>query len=184
MALTRLGPNQSVNLASNVTGTLPVANGGTALTSGFVNGVANPGKIGQVVQALDSTVQSYTSNTLTQASPTASITPTATSSKVLAIFNAPLLMSNTATSYAEARMYRDTTELRLFHDMMIHIAGSPLYTATQTLHFEYLDSPNTTSSITYSMKVAEHGSSTFYFNNSSGSGGNGTSSMTLMEILA
>jgi len=38
MAITRLGPNQSVNLASNVTGTLPVANGGTALTSGFVNG--------------------------------------------------------------------------------------------------------------------------------------------------
>ncbi len=48
----------------------------------------------------------------------------------------------------------------------------------------FLDSPNTTSSITYSMKVAEHGSSTFYFNNSSGSGGTGTSSMTLMEILA
>ena len=38
MALTRLGPNQSINLASNVTGALPVANGGTALTSGFVNG--------------------------------------------------------------------------------------------------------------------------------------------------
>ena len=38
MALTRLGPNQSVNLASNVTGTLPVANGGTNLTSGFENG--------------------------------------------------------------------------------------------------------------------------------------------------
>ena len=38
MALTRLGANQSINLASNVTGTLPVANGGTAITSGFVNG--------------------------------------------------------------------------------------------------------------------------------------------------
>ena len=38
MAITRLGLNQSINLASNVTGTLPVANGGTALTSGFVNG--------------------------------------------------------------------------------------------------------------------------------------------------
>ena len=34
MALTRLGPNQSVNLTSNVTGALPVANGGTGLTSG------------------------------------------------------------------------------------------------------------------------------------------------------
>ena len=29
-----------VNLASNVTGTMPVANGGTAITSGFVNGGA------------------------------------------------------------------------------------------------------------------------------------------------
>ena len=38
MALTRLGPNQSINLTSNVTGTLPIANGGTNLTSGFVNG--------------------------------------------------------------------------------------------------------------------------------------------------
>ncbi len=34
MALTRLGPNQSVNLTSNITGTLPVANGGTGLASG------------------------------------------------------------------------------------------------------------------------------------------------------
>jgi hypothetical protein len=38
MALTRIGLNQSINLASNVTGTLPIANGGTAITSGFVNG--------------------------------------------------------------------------------------------------------------------------------------------------
>ena len=34
MALTRIGLNQSINLASNVTGALPVANGGTGLTSG------------------------------------------------------------------------------------------------------------------------------------------------------
>ena len=38
MALTRLGPNQAINLASNTTGTLGVANGGTGLSSGFVNG--------------------------------------------------------------------------------------------------------------------------------------------------
>lgn len=34
MALTRLGLNQAVNLASNTTGTLGVANGGTGLASG------------------------------------------------------------------------------------------------------------------------------------------------------
>jgi hypothetical protein len=42
MALTRLNTNSigasSVDLTSKVTGALPVANGGTALTSGFVNG--------------------------------------------------------------------------------------------------------------------------------------------------
>ena len=46
MALTRLNTNaygSTINLTSNVTGTLPVANGGTALTSGFVNGSAAGG---------------------------------------------------------------------------------------------------------------------------------------------
>ena len=33
MALTRLGLNQSINLATNTTGTLAVGNGGTGLTS-------------------------------------------------------------------------------------------------------------------------------------------------------
>jgi|9_EtaG_2_1085328.scaffolds.fasta_scaffold47139_3 hypothetical protein len=37
MALTRLGLNQSINLATNTTGTLGVANGGTGLTSGTTN---------------------------------------------------------------------------------------------------------------------------------------------------
>ncbi len=44
MAITRLNTNSvgtSVNLTSNVTGTLPVANGGTNLSSGFVNGEKN-----------------------------------------------------------------------------------------------------------------------------------------------
>ena len=37
MALTRLGANQSINLATNTTGTLGVANGGIGITSGTTN---------------------------------------------------------------------------------------------------------------------------------------------------
>ena len=37
MELTRLGLNQSINLATNTTGTLGVANGGIGLTSGTIN---------------------------------------------------------------------------------------------------------------------------------------------------
>ena len=62
MALTRLGPNQSVNLTSNVTGTLPIANGGTAITSGFVNGVPNS----PAFEALTDTTTSITNDTTTK----------------------------------------------------------------------------------------------------------------------
>jgi|5B_taG_2_1085324.scaffolds.fasta_scaffold25174_3 hypothetical protein len=63
MALTRLGLNQSINLASNVTGALPVANGGTALTSGFINGVANPGKILKIQSSAPTSDSNTTSAT-------------------------------------------------------------------------------------------------------------------------
>ena len=62
MALTRIGLNQSINLASNVTGTLPVANGGTALTSGFVNG----GVMTPAFEAVVASNQSLTDATTTK----------------------------------------------------------------------------------------------------------------------
>ena len=62
MALTRIGLNQSINLASNVTGTLPIANGGTAITSGFVNGGVNT----PAFEAFLTTNQSVTEDTQTK----------------------------------------------------------------------------------------------------------------------
>ena len=84
MALTRLGLNQSINLTSNVTGTLPVANGGTNLSSGFINGTTAVGKILQVTSTSVSTQVTTTSGTHADISGyTLSITPSATSSKIL-----------------------------------------------------------------------------------------------------
>tara|TARA_R100000988_G_scaffold84718_1_gene47651 strand:+ start:226 stop:753 length:528 start_codon:yes stop_codon:yes gene_type:complete len=77
MALTRIGLNQSINLASNVTGTLPTANGGTGATS-FVKG--------KVLQQVETTVSgqvAFNSTTYTDYSgATLNITPAATSSKI------------------------------------------------------------------------------------------------------
>ena len=56
MAITRLGPNQSVNLASNVTGTLPTGNGGTGATS-FIKG-----KVLQIQKATTTTELGQTSS--------------------------------------------------------------------------------------------------------------------------
>ena len=77
MALTRIGLNQSINLASNVTGTLPTANGGTGATS------FTKGKVLQVVETTVSGQVSFNSTTYTDySSATLNITPSATSSKI------------------------------------------------------------------------------------------------------
>lgn len=99
MALTRLGPNQSINLASNVTGTLATGNGGTGSTAATLpaslindtsigNITALPtgvgGKILQVQHVnfiTGGTVNTSTSFATTYI--TDQITPAATSSKIL-----------------------------------------------------------------------------------------------------
>ena len=165
-----------IDVTKGITGILPVANGGTGASS------FSSGKIGQVVNAISSTVETFTSGTLTASSLTASITPSATSSKILVMYNAPVLMSGTANSYAEMRLFRDTTELKIFTDIGAYNGAAQV--ATQTFHYDFLDTPSSTSSLTFSVKYAEHGSSTININNSSGSGGAGSSTMTLLEVLA
>ena len=161
--------------------TITIPSGATITNSGTATGFPGAGKIGQVVNQITSSVETFTSGTLTASGLTASITPSATSSKIYVLYNAPVLMSGTANSYAEMRLFRDTTELRIFTDIGAYNGAAQV--ATQTFHYEYLDSPSSTSSITYSVKYAEHGSSTININNSSGSGGAGSSTMTLLEVL-
>ena len=81
MALTRLGLNQSVNLASNVTGTLPAANGGTGATS------FTAAKVLQVVTSVPTSSFSTTSTSLVDTGYSVSITPTATNSKMIIEFS-------------------------------------------------------------------------------------------------
>ena len=99
MALTRLGPNQSINLATNTTGTLATGNGGTGSTAATLpaslindtsigNVTALPagvgGKILQVQHVTFTTGGTVNTTTSFAASYiTDQITPSATSSKIL-----------------------------------------------------------------------------------------------------
>ena len=101
MALTRLGPNQAVNLSTNTTGTLGVANGGTGLTSGTTDQIlkftgsttlassaeAAGGKLLQTQTALFTSQSAHNSETYTASNYTDQITPSATNSKILVQFN-------------------------------------------------------------------------------------------------
>jgi len=97
MALTRLGGNQAINLATNTTGTLGVANGGTGLASGttgqflkftgsttLASAADNAGKVLSVTTKTYATQQSSTSSTMASMNlTTASITPNSASSQFL-----------------------------------------------------------------------------------------------------
>jgi hypothetical protein len=174
MALTRLGPNQAVNLATNVTGTLATGNGGTGATS-FA-----PGKVSQVVNKVDDTYQASSSSTFADTSLSQSFTPSAASSKVLIICEHQCMKSSGNTG-VKLKLLRDSTDLGQFITI-----GGETEEATRndfgSACYFYLDSPNTTSAVTYNTQMAN------YVNGVGGARVNGSgsdrSSMVLMEILA
>ena len=176
MALTRLGANQSINLASNVTGTLPASNGGTGATS------FSPGKILQVVTASDQTARTTTSNSFVTASNTltVNITPSSSSNKiyVIAHFNCYGSDSNTNIFYT---LYRGSTNLGNGTDgMALH---KPQYTtsyntASHNACIQILDEPSSSSQQTYQVYLSAAGG-TAHINYH-----DGKSVITAMEVSA
>ena len=114
-----------IDMSKMVTGTLPVASGGTGLTSGTADQflkftgtttvasstLGDTGKVGQVVSASKQTVASFSSsstNTFVDlAGLTLNITPSAASSKILILSTACIAESTSATIHV--RLLRDST---------------------------------------------------------------------------
>tara|TARA_R100000231_G_scaffold100369_1_gene74778 strand:- start:225 stop:773 length:549 start_codon:yes stop_codon:yes gene_type:complete len=156
MALTRLGLNQAINLATNTTGTLAVANGGTGLTSGFVNGVANPGKINQVLQSEDNTQTTISSTSYGSISLSQAITPSATSSKVLVMGYVKYSIGTTNTDRGFGlRIRRDSTAIQTSTTLYdkYHKSTNSDFIDGGRHSFMYIDSPSSTSAITYSVRI-------------------------------
>jgi hypothetical protein len=169
MALTRIGLNQSINLASNVTGTLPAANGGTGATSFTA---------GKVLQAVSS-VQSFggeettTSTSFTGTSTTATITPSATSSKILILATGNSKYNGTED--ARFTIYRDSTDLQQTSNGRGFAHNFALNGISTTLN--YLDAPSSTSALVYKVYFRVTADGTVTWNSYTS-----TSSMILFEI--
>jgi|TARA_R100000084_G_C4636099_1_gene141092 hypothetical protein len=173
MALTRLGLNQSINLTSNVTGTLPIANGGTNLSSGFINGTTAVGKILQVQNQRLTSEFNTTSGSYVDTGVTKSITPSAATSKILVIYGSGMNYTSSGTEMAMNCM-RDSTQL---NSVIINLDGTA---STGGSAFMILDEPNTTSSVTYKVQIKRNnGGGNCYI-----SVNNSLSTFTLMEIGA
>ena len=171
MALTRLGPNQSVNLASNVTGTLPTGNGGTGATS------FSPGKVLQVINATSTAETVLTDSSTADTGLTANITPASTSNKVLV--NAHIQgVGKDNNGYVVLKLVRGSTDLATFEQR-----GADTDTADTNkvggCSISFLDSPSSTSATTYKVTVTGNGNSYVQVGDS-----NPTHTITLMEISA
>lgn len=140
-------------------------------------GINVTGNVLQVVNASTTTEVATTSTTFIDTGLTASITPSSTSSKILLLYTLQQF-TNANGAVSKFKLFRDSTELILF--------GFQGYAGSSTLmskgSHQFLDSPSTTSAITYKVQ----------FNSAIGgfnalmqyddSNGDGISEMTLMEI--
>ena len=150
---------------------------------------AGGGKVLQVVSATTTTSTVITSTTLTDTTLTASITPSAATSKILVITNQNTQINrNIFSADARLRLMRDSTTI---YDQTASEGAFWIYTdgsgttntiGIQMINLVFLDTPNTTSSITYKTQGAV--STTSNSNTLTFQAVNRPSSITLLEIGA
>ena len=145
------------------------------------------GKILQVVQGHITSSVTINSDTFTDIV-SASITPSATSSKVLCLVNFhPKTNGSTAQFLFSAKVLRDSTTI--VNDNEMFQANNDFTANVQMCSYSILDEPSSTSSLTYKLQARRNASATgrvMYFEASSSSSGNywKTHTITLMEVGA
>ena len=177
-------------------GTLTIGNSGDtiALTSGAKT--SGFGKIGQVKQTVKTDSFTTTSSSYVDITGfSVSITPTSTSSKILVMVTIGAL-ANSGASGSIVNLVRGTTTIVSnsaggatdTYDAWL-VSGGQTYTNNNRFHragvINYLDSPASTSALTYKCQLRTvSGSSTAYFNRwGVNEDQAGVSSITVQEIL-
>jgi hypothetical protein len=140
-----LGDVLNIGTPSDNTVTAAKIVNGTITANKLATGVG--GKVLQVVSATDSTERSTTSTTYVTGSNTlsVSITPSSASNKIFIITNFMIGLSNTQNGFYT--IYRDSTNLGVANGMMVFASSSSSNEFPTCM--SYLDSPSSTSAITY-----------------------------------
>ena len=144
------------NPASDVTFKLPQADGtsGQALTTNASGQLAFAtvagGKVLQIQSANNSTQLQITSTSFVTTGLTVNITPTSASSKILITTGFDFYKSSSSAT-GWATLYRDSTNLGNATYGMGALEGFGGAGSTPGVNLQYLDTPNTTSQVTYTV---------------------------------
>ena len=157
--------------------TFTIPSGVTLTNNGTASGF---GKIGQVVQATSTANQTTSSSSFVAVSGMSlSITPTSASSKIY-LTAMQVLGIGLGGGYAmRVSIFRDGTNLN-GNDNGLASFGTDASGTNVTTPIIYLDSPSTTSAITYQVYFRSVGGATVSYNNYSGA----TATLIAMEVLA
>jgi hypothetical protein len=112
------------------------------------------GKVLQVVNGSTSSQIGVTANNSADTGLTATITPSAVSSKILIICNHGLFTKSASTTYCTLALIRNSTTIYYIGNAFYseESGGGQFRLPTQTMSF--LDSPSTTSATTYKTNIA------------------------------
>jgi len=146
------------------------------------NGLTTPS--GHIIQVLHQEITALTQTTSTSDVATGftlTITPKFSSSKIKCTVGINGVHANTVQSSAEFNLYKGGSHYRYLHSV-IGYNNTILSSSDSTMMT--VDSPNTTSAVTYSIRFRRgHGSGIVYFNNYA-SGSNRTRSWFTVEEIA
>ena len=120
------------------------------LPSGSSGGVIQV-RYGYTSSYVDSSTSSYVDSGIT-----ATITPTRSDSKVLVMTSISGVQKNTGNTYLKARLLRDSTEIALLDDGAGYTDASG-FNIVGTVTTNCVDSPATTSSVTYKVQIMSAG---------------------------
>ena len=137
------------------------------------------GKIGQIVQTTTKTETATSSTSFVDCNNLSlNITPTSTSSKILAIANiAGIICSASDGDAVSLRILRDSTQVSVLINVNYQTNDDQVLSCVP---MTVLDSPSSTSQLTYKIQVRNRQSNSVSMNGS----GDSDSSLTLMEVLA
>ena len=187
----------TIDVTKGITGTIPVANGGTGLASGTsgqflkftgsttIASAADNGKIAQVIYASYATDSNFATGSFVDISSggntlEATITPSATNSKIYVNYTIQ-------SQHGSNKGYKTQIERAISGGATSNILTQPNQKDTygdgddnaSRSSVQYLDSPSTTSATTYTIMIATDGSA-----NVGIAVGGSQCMITLMEVLA
>lgn len=153
-----------------------------------IEGVTASGTVqmpaGHVIQLVTNTYNTQTtisSSTYTDSGLTCQITPKFSSSKIFILVSLHLVISHvTADSGGGWKIFRDTTEVKasaVNYAMYAYTSHASEINIRGWQNWNYLDSPSSTSQITYKIQLSKYGGGDLEAQNASN-----PSTMTLMEI--